>query len=356
MRAALFTEPGGSMVVEEVTPRPPGPRDVVVRLRAAGLCHTDVFVASGGTPCPPAILGHEGAGVVEWVGAEVDDFRVGDRVVGLTIPRCGACEYCRRGETYMCATAALYGGPRADRADGTPLVTKNMLGTFAETMTVDAGSILRVDSELPDDQLALVGCAVTTGYGAVFNTAAVRPGSTVLVVGCGGVGQAVIQASRLAGAARIVAVDPVAGKRELSARAGATDTYDPAGASLRDIVDAAGLAGVDYVFDTVGKPATLYGSYLAARRGGTVVVIGVAEAGSEVRLPATLVADAKRVLGCVFGGADVDRDLPRIVDLAERGRLDIASMVTNTITLDEIDTAIRELDGGDGIRTVIEYA
>ncbi|MGV0870600.1 zinc-binding dehydrogenase [Mycolicibacterium sp. XJ879] len=355
MKAAFFAEQGSPTLVEEVSPRPPGPRDVVVQVRAAGVCHTDVFVASGGTPCPPAILGHEGCGIVDWVGSEVTDFRVGDRVVGLTIPRCGACEQCRHGRSFLCDAAALYGAQRADRADGTPLVATNGLGTFAEAMTVDRGSVIRVDSELPDDHLALVGCAFTTGYGAVFNTAQVRPGATVLVVGCGGVGQAVIQAGRVAGAARIIAVDPIAKKRDVSAQLGATDAYDPESASLREIVDAAGLDGVDYVFDTVGAPQTIQDSYLALKRGGTVVVIGVGAVRSEIRLPGMLVVDAKCVVGCVFGSAEVDRDFPQIIELAQRGELDIASVITDTVALDDVEAAMTALEAGAALRTVITF-
>lgn len=355
MKAAFFAEQGSSTLVEEVSPRPPGPRDVVVQVRAAGVCHTDVFVASGGTPCPPAILGHEGCGIVDWVGSEVTDFRVGDRVVGLTIPRCGTCEQCRQGRSFLCDAATLYGAHRADRADGTPLVATNGLGTFAEVMTVDRSSVIRADSDLPDDHLALVGCAFTTGFGAVFNTAQVRPGATVLVVGCGGVGQAVIQASRVAGAARVIAVDPIDYKRCVSMQSGATDAYDPEDASLREIVDAAGLDGVDYVFDTVGTPKTLHNSYQALKRGGTVVVIGVGAVRSEIRLPGLVVVDAKCVVGCVFGSAEVDRDFPRIIELAQRGELDIASVITDTVALDDVEAAMNALQSGTSLRTVITF-
>ncbi|CAJ1500402.1 zinc-binding dehydrogenase [[Mycobacterium] burgundiense] len=343
------------MLVEEVAVSPPGPHDVVVQLRAAGVCHTDAFVASGGVPCPPAILGHEGCGIVDWVGPEVTDFRVGDRVVGLTIPRCGTCANCRRGDSFLCDAAALYGPPRASRVDGTLLVATNGLGTFAEAMTVHRASVIGVECDLPDDQLALIGCAFMTGCGAVFNTAEVRAGSTVIVVGCGGVGQAVIQASRVANAARIVAVDPIAAKRALALRSGATDAYDPDGASLSEIADAAGLDGADYVFDTIGSPQTLHNSYLALRRGGTVVVIGVGAIRTEIRIPGTLVVDAKRVIGCVFGSADVDRNFPYIIDLAERGHLDISSVVTETVALDGVDAAMRALDSGKTLRTVIGF-
>lgn len=356
MRAAFFAEQGAPMLVEAVTARQPGPNDVVVQLRAAGVCHTDVFVASGGIPCPPAILGHEGCGIVDWVGPDVTDFRPGDRVVGLTIPRCRSCASCRSGNSFMCEAAALYGAARADRCDGTPLVTTNGLGTFAEAMTVDAGSIIKVDCDLPDDQLSLVGCAFTTGCGAVFNTAEVSQGETVLVVGCGGVGQAVIQASRVAGASRIVAVDPIAAKRDLSVKSGATDALDPDDGSLQDLVDAAGLQGVDYVFDTVGSPQTLHESYDALRRGGTVVVIGIGAVRSEIRIPGTMVVDAKRMIGCVFGSAKVDRDVPRIIDLTQRGLLDISSVITNTISLDAIELAMHALKSGETtLRTVVAF-
>ncbi|WP_235848031.1 zinc-binding dehydrogenase [Mycolicibacterium holsaticum] len=312
-------------------------------------------MASGGVPCPPAILGHEGCGIVDWVGSEVNEFRLGDRVVGLTIPRCGVCVHCRKGDSYMCDAAALHGAQRADRADGTALVATNGLGTFAEAMTVNSKSVIRVDSDLPDDQLALVGCAFMTGCGAVFNTAQVGPGSSVLVVGCGGVGQAVIQASRVAKAARILAVDPIAYKRGIAAQSGATDTYDPEDASLQDVVHAAGLDGVDYVFDTVGAPQTLYNSYGAVRRGGTVVVIGVAAVRSEIRLPGTLVVDAKRMVGCVFGSANVDRDFPHIIELAQQGQLDISSVVTDTIALEGVESAMHALDCGNTLRTVVAF-
>lgn len=343
------------MVVEEVVARPPGPHDVVVQLRAAGVCHTDVFIGSGGIPCPPAILGHEGCGTVDWVGSDVTDFRVGDRVVGLTIPRCGSCTPCRSGRSYICEAAALHGTARADRSDGTALVTTNGLGTFAEEMTVDNRSIFRVDSELPDNQLALIGCAFTTGCGAVFNTARVSPGSDVLVVGCGGVGQAVIQACRVAEASRIIAVDPIAAKRSLATKSGATDTFDTKDVVLKEVVDEAGLYGVDYVFDTVGAPQTLYDSYHALKRGGSVIVIGVGSVRNEIRLPGKLVVEAKNVLACVFGSARVDLDIPHIIDLAQRGLLDISSVISNTISLDAIDSAMEALHAGRTLRTVVAF-
>ena len=353
MRAAFFAESGGPVLVEEVTARPPGPHDLVVRLGAAGICHTDVLVASGGLPCPPAILGHEGAGVIDYVGAEVQGFQLGDRVVGLTIARCGRCVNCLRGRPYLCETAGLYGPERADRGDATALVATNGLGTFAEAMTVGAENVMKVDTDLPDEQLALVGCAFTTGYGAVFNTAGIEAGSDVLVVGCGGVGQAVIQASRVAKAAHIVAIDPIPEKRKLAVKSGATETYDPSGAMLRDIVSDIGIPGADYVFDTVGRPDTVQESYAALRRGGTVVVIGVGDLRTEFRLPGTMVVDSKGVIGCVFGSANVDHDVRRILDLAHQGLLDIDSLVTHRVPLDDVEEAMHALEAGRALRPVL---
>jgi S-(hydroxymethyl)glutathione dehydrogenase/alcohol dehydrogenase len=359
VNAAFFVEPGGPLLVDKVTARPPGPRDVVVKLGAAGICHTDAIVSSGVLPCPPAILGHEGAGTVEWVGADVTGLRVGDRVIGLTISRCGTCANCRRGAPYLCPTAGLFGEPRAVRGDGTELVTTNGLGTFAEAMTVSADGVLAVRTEIPDEQLALVGCAITTGYGAVHNAAAVAAGATVVVIGCGGVGQAVVQASRIAGAARVIAVEPVAAKRELALRLGATDALDPSGGgSIADAVRDLGLDGADHVFDTVGSTSTVRDSYAALRRGGGVVVIGIGDLRTDYAVPGSLVIDAKQVMGCVFGNADVDRDVPRIIELIERGELDVEAMIGEVIELHAAPTALAALhDGaGSGLRTVIGFS
>lgn len=359
MNAAFFVEPGGSLLVDEVTARPPGPRDVVVRLGAAGICHTDAVVASGVLPCPPAILGHEGAGTIDWIGSDVTGFQVGDRVIGLTISRCGSCANCRRGAPYLCPTAGLFHEPRAVRGDGTELVTTNGLGTFAEAMTVGVERVLAVRTDIPDEQLALVGCAITTGYGAVHNAAGVTGGETVVVVGCGGVGQAVIQASRVAGAARVIAVEPVAAKRELALRLGATDVLDPPSAEpLADAVRGLGSDGADHVFDTVGTTTTVRDSYAALRRGGSVVVIGIGDLRTDYAVPGTLVIDAKQVLGCVFGNADVDRDVPRIIELIEKGTFDVASMIDKVVDLRSAPAALDALHhgGGGGLRTVIGFS
>src|SRR5215218_4530388 len=216
MRAAVYVEQDQPLVVEELTALDPGPSDVVVQIGASGVCHSDLSVSNGTLPLPPpAILGHEGAGTVEWVGSEVTRVKKGDRIVATFVPACGACWYCVHGRSNLCEeTGAVMMVPRANRADGTPVPGFTGLGTFSDTMTISESQAVKVETDLPDDQLALIGCGVTTGVGAALNTAEVEPGSSVAVIGCGGVGQAVIQGARIAGAGRIIAVDPVVLKRD----------------------------------------------------------------------------------------------------------------------------------------------
>jgi S-(hydroxymethyl)glutathione dehydrogenase/alcohol dehydrogenase len=229
------------------------------------------------------------------------------------------------------------------------------LGTFAEEAIVHEASAIRIDSDLPVEQLALIGCEVTTGVGAALNTAKVEPGATVAVIGCGGVGQAVLQGARIAGASRIFAIDPVELKRKTAADCGATDLVDPGEADTVEQVKAAtGGRGVDYAFEVIGLPQTIVQAYQIARRGGTVVIVGFAPADAQVALPAlSLMMDAKRILGSLYGGAFARREFPRLVSLVETGRLDLSSMVSRRIPLQEINDAFRAMEAGEVIRSVI---
>ena len=247
------------------------------------------------------------------------------------------------------------GTPRATRRDGTQLTTMTGLGTFSEMMTVHEMSIVKVDTDLPDEELALIGCGVTTGVGAALNTARVVPGSTVAVVGCGGVGQAVIQGARIAGAARIIAIDPVALKREAASTLGATDVVDPAdGDPVAAVQALTGGRGVDYAFEVIGNQDTILQAFNCARQGGTAVVVGVPRFDSMVSVPSfPLVLQEKRLLGCLYGSAQVRRDFPRLVSLVEQNKLDLGSMVSRRIKLDEINDAFRAMQAGEVIRSVI---
>jgi len=355
MKVAMCLEQNQPLSVEEVTPLEPGPEDVIVRITASGVCHSDLSVIDGTLPAGKVVLGHEGTGVVEQVGADVSRLRVGDRVIGSFIPACGVCWFCLHDQSNLCEqTYPVMFVPRVRRANGDELQAMTGLGTFAEMMTVSQHSAVKVESDLPDEQLALIGCGVTTGVGAALNTARVEPGSIVAVIGCGGVGQAVIQGARIAGAARIIAIDPVAMKREAALRLGATDVIDPTDTDpIAGVRELSGGRGADYAFEVIGAAATIRQAIDSARRGGTVVMVGVPNLASEIPIPAMLVLEEKKILGCVYGSAQVRRDFPRLISLIEQGKLDVGSMVTRTLPLDDVNEAIRAMHDGEVIRSVL---
>jgi S-(hydroxymethyl)glutathione dehydrogenase/alcohol dehydrogenase len=357
MRAAIFVEPNGDLVVEDVKAAEPGPRDVVVQVTASGVCHSDLSVINGTLPMPPpAILGHEGTGIAEWVGPEVTRFKKGDRVIGSFIPACGVCWYCRNHQSNLCEqTYTVMGTTRATRDDGTALPTMTGLGTFADQMTCDEISLVKVETDLPDEQLALIGCGVTTGVGAALNTAHVEPGSTVAVIGCGGVGQAVLQGARIAGAARIIAIDPVELKRTTALQLGATDAIDPTdGTATAQVQALTGGRGADYAFEVIGNPKTVQQAFEMTRPGGACVVVGVPRFDQNIELSSmALILQEKRVLGTVYGSAQVHRDFPRLIGLVEQGKLDLGDMVSRRMKLDEVNDALRAMQAGEVIRSVI---
>jgi len=357
MRAAVFVGVDKPMEVEDVAPIALGPTELVVKVEGSGVCHTDVAILHGGLPWPaPAILGHEAAGTVVEVGPAVTRVKVGDRVVGVGIPACGDCFFCVRDQGHLCEkTFTMSMEPRARRGDGTVVTGFAALGAFAELMTVDQIKVVPVQTDLPSDQLALIGCAVTTGVGAALNTGRITPGATVAIVGCGGVGQCVVQGARIAGASRIFAVDPVALKRDAAASQGATDLIDPAdGDPVEQVKALTEGRGADFSFEVVGTPGTVTTAYRAARRGGVVVVVGMPNMDHALTLPLPeLFLDAKETRYCISGGAQVRRDIPRLVALAETGRLDLASMVSQRIALSDVNDAVAAMEAGRVVRSVI---
>ena len=357
MRAAIFVGQGRPLSLEDVTPAAPGPGDVVVEIGASGVCHSDLSVVNGYLSLPPPmVLGHEGAGRVVEVGREVTKVKKGDRVIASFVPACGTCWHCEHENSNLCSfESRTMTTRRGSRPDGSPYTAFTGLGTFAEAMTASEHSVVRIDSDLPDEQLALIGCGVTTGVGAALNTARVVPGSTVAVVGCGGVGQAVIQGARIAGASLIIAVDTVALKRDQARRFGATDLVDPkAGDAVRQVKDLTGGRGADYAFEVVGLPETILQAYAMARKGGAVVVVGMSRVDAQVTFPAfQLFYDEKRILGSKYGSAQVRRDFQRFVGLIETGRLDIGAMVSRRIRIDDVNDAFRAMEAGEVIRSVV---
>ena len=357
MRAAVFVGTDQPLAIEDVKPAPPGPQDVVVEIGASGVCHSDLSLMRGYVPLPPGmILGHEGTGRVVEVGKEVTKVKKGDRVVASFVPACGTCWFCLRDQSNHCEEETrLMMTPRGTRGDGSPYMCMTGLGTFAEAVTTSEHSVVPIRGDVPDEQLALIGCGVTTGVGAALNTAAVQPGSTVAVVGCGGVGQAVVQGARIAGAARIIAVDMVPMKREQAKKFGATDGVDPKqGDATAQVRGLTGGRGVDYAFEVIGLPETILQAYGMARNGGTVCIVGMARADAMVTFPAfQLFFEEKRILGSKYGSAHVRRDFQRFIDLIETGRLDTTHMVSRKIKLDEVNEGFRAMEAGEVIRSVI---
>jgi S-(hydroxymethyl)glutathione dehydrogenase/alcohol dehydrogenase len=359
VRAAVAYEVGQPLVVEEVTPLPLGPRDVRVRLSASGICHTDLTVINGLSPLPlPIVPGHEGCGVVEEVGPEVRRARAGDRVLASVSPACGSCWWCVNSLSNHCELGpTVLATPRSRLGDGRQVPAVCGCGTFAEAMVVHEASVVAVDTDLADEELALLGCGVTTGLGAALNTARVAPGSSVAVIGCGGVGQSVIQGARIAGAVTIVAVDPAPGRRDASLRVGATHAVDPAEADPVEQVRAlTGGRGVDHSFEVVGRPELMVQAHEMARAAGSVTLVGMPAKDAVLSLPAiSAVFSGKRLVGSKVGDAQVLRDFPRFIRLAESGELDLGSLVSRRIALDEVNDALASLDRAEGVRTVIVW-
>jgi S-(hydroxymethyl)glutathione dehydrogenase / alcohol dehydrogenase len=360
MKAAVLNQIGDTKLElrDDVTTTDVGPREVRIRMRATGVCHSDVSAMDGTLPAlVPGIIGHEGAGEIAEIGSHVTEFAVGDHAVLTFVPPCGSCVNCFGGRPHLCVihSVASFINPRF-KVGSTPVFGYAGTGTFAEELVVPAEGAVKIDDDVPFEIAALVACGVMTGVGAVINTAKVAPGSTVLVFGCGGVGVSVIQGARLAGAAQIVAVDPVVEKHETAKHFGATHAVTPddvAGlhASLT------GSQGWDYAFDVVGAPVTIRAAWDNARRGGTVVVVGAGRGDAMVQFSAQeLFLHDKRLLGSFYGGADVRRDYPRLLALWRAGRLDLDSMISKRITLHDINDSLQALrSGANVIRQMVTF-
>lgn len=359
MKAAVFREVNGPLAVEDVELTRPGPGMVAVRLAASGVCHSDVSLLNGSLPqVAPAVLGHEGAGVVTEIGSGVTTLSVGDHVVLTWIAPCRACSFCLAGQAELCEHGMdhAFGAPYGTAGDD-PVWCGLGTGTFAEETVVPAAAAVRIDQEFPLELAALVGCAVVTGVGAVVNTAAVRPGDSVAVIGCGGVGLAGVQGARMAGASRIIAVDRVAGKLDMATLNGATDVVDASSVDPVEAVRALSAGrGVDHAVEVVGLSSTIAQAYAMARRGGSVIVVGAGSFDDPVSFPAmSLMVDAKRIQGCVYGGTDPARDIPRMISLAQRGALDLERLVTKRIGLEQVNDAVTAMLAGEVARSLIVF-
>lgn len=363
MRACVLREPGRPVATETVTLQPPRADEVLVRVVAAGVCHSDVHLADGqlGAGRWPMVLGHEGAGVVETIGEHVVGVAPGDHVVLSLVPSCGRCAACRSGRRTLCepvgvhsvAGTLLDGTSRLRGAGGETLQHGLTVACFAQYAVVAGAAAIPIASDVPLWQAALLGCGVVTGFGAVAHAARVRVGERVCVVGCGGVGLQVIAAARLAGAAQIVAVDRRPEKLEHALARGATHGVDASQGDPAATVLALTGGGVDHSFEVVGVPATVRAAWDVLRPGGTAVVVGLAPAGVEVSLPAIEFLSEKSIIGSYYGSADPAQTLPGLVELVRSGRLELADMVSHLIELDDIPEAFERLRRGEGDRSVV---
>jgi len=353
-----FNEP---LKIESMTLKAPREDEVVVEVFASGVCHSDLSVVHGKLPIPPpAVLGHEGAGVVEEVGKSVKDLKPGDHVVMAWVQPCGKCHFCVGGRGHLCEAgiqSAMAGEEFVFDKDGTPIGRMAGVGSFADHTIVRASAAIKIPENVPLDRACLVGCGVMTGVGAAVNTAKVRPGDTVAVFGCGGVGLNVIQGAALCGASRIIAVDLVPKKLEMAKQFGATDTVngkdtDPSMA-VRELTD--GL-GVDYAFEVIGAPPVITQAFLSLKRGGKVVVVGVPGFGTEVTIPGfSLPLEEKGVIGSLYGSANLHRDMVKLIDLYMRKRLKIDELISRTIKLEDVNSAFDAMEKGEVARSVIRF-
>ncbi len=363
-KAVICRENNKPPVVEEISVDSPKRGEIMVKLAACGVCHSDLSAINGTIPLPPPlVLGHEGAGEVVEVGEDVAGFAVGDHVVSSFIYMCGKCRFCSSGRPVLCVDQgnALMtpreGTPRVKDAAGKPLGIFSGCGVMAEYATMSIENFVKIDPKVPLDRAALVGCAVTTGVGAVFNTARVEPGSSVAVFGCGGVGLNVIQGAVIAGAEKVIAIDTVESKLGYAKTFGATDTLllqageDP-GKALKKLTG----GGPDSAFECVGNGELAAMAYRAIRRGGKAVVVGVAKGSDSTTIkPMTLVFEEKTLTGSYFGSCVPRIDFPRMLQLYMAGKLKLDELITKRYTIDEAPQAFADMEAGRNARGVIIF-
>lgn len=365
IRASVLREMGSPVAVEQLQLAPPHDDEVLVRVAAAGVCHSDLHLADGhlGHERQPIVLGHEGAGVVEAVGASVTHVAPGDHVGFCFVPSCGRCAQCRSGHANLCEPAGEHNGAgvlgdgtsRLSFPDGSPVKHFLSVSCFAERCVVPAACAIPLPPALPLWQAALVGCSVVTGLGAVRNAARVQPGESVAVIGCGGVGLQVVSGAVLAGAAPVIAIDRDPAKLQRARDRGATatlqgsDTGSAVVAQVREICD----GGVDVAIEVVGLPETIRQAFELIRPGGIAVVVGIAPRGVDVPLPALDFISDKTIRGSFYGSANPAAEMPELIQMLMDGRLDVAGAVSEFTDLDGIEAAFERLRRGEGVRTVV---
>ena len=367
MKAAVLPATDAPIEVrDDVEIAAPGPGEVRVKVVASGVCHSDLSVQNGTIPLPtPIVLGHEGSGIVEEIGEGVTKVAVGDHVVMSFVPACGECYTCLHGQPYICqksqaqSAGGLLDGTTRLTSGGDPLHQMACLGTYGSHAIVPQISLVKIDDDVPLDVAALIGCGVLTGVGAALNTADIKPGDTVAVIGCGGVGLNVIQGAKIAGASRIIAIDMFDSKLEMARQFGATDTIkaddeDPVSAVAALTTD---RGGADVTFEVIGLEATIEQAINAARPGGQVILVGVPRLDVMVTLNAafTWLYLAKTIKGCWYGSADINADVPKLLDLWKKGELKLEELISKEITIDDVNEAFADMQAGTVARSVIRH-
>ncbi|MFZ5746212.1 MAG: Zn-dependent alcohol dehydrogenase [Pseudomonadota bacterium] len=361
MKAAILFEAGKPLEIGDVAVSKPGPREVLIRTAAVGVCRSDLHFVDGAFPHPvPTVPGHEAAGVIEAVGSDVAHLKPGDHVITFFTVFCGACEMCVTGRPSLCIDPSTRrpaeAEPRLSLADGTPLAPFLNLSAFAEMMLVHENACVAISKDMPLDRAALLGCAVITGAGSVFNDSRVRPGESVAVIGAGGIGLSAINAAKIAGAGQIIAIDPVAEKRAIAMKMGATHAMDSNEEGLAKSLLKLTGGGVHYAIEAVGRPATAELAWNILRRGGTATILGMIAPGNSVSLPGPTFLTGKKIQGSLLGSTRFPIDMPRLVQMYLDGLLDLDTMVAERIALSQVNDALDKLRKGDSVRSVIEFA
>ena len=359
MKAAVLREVGKPLQIEDVQINKPGPHEVLIRTVAAGLCHSDLHFMEGSYPHPlPAVLGHESAGIVEQVGSEVRTVKVGDHVITCLSAYCGHCESCLTGHLSLCVSPDTKRGadeePRLTTAAG-PMIQFLNLSSFAEYMLIHEHACVAIRKDMPLDRAALIGCSVMTGVGAAMHTSSVRPGETVAVIGCGGVGLSAINGAAIAGAGRIIAIDTVAAKGNFAMEFGATDFIDASQTdAVKEVLEMT-KGGVHHAFEAIGLSKTAEQAFNMLRRGGTANIIGMIPVGQSITLMGAAFLGEKKLQGSMMGSNRFPIDMPRLVDFYMNGKLKLDQMISQRIKLEQVNEGFADMKRGELARSVIMF-
>jgi S-(hydroxymethyl)glutathione dehydrogenase/alcohol dehydrogenase len=360
MRAAVLLDDSDQLDIADVAHDGPIAREVLMRSVAAGLCHSDYHYLDGTLNRPrPVILGHEGAGVIEAVGPDVRDIRIGDHVVTCLVMGCGECVRCLAGEPTAClnpgVTKRSKGEPPRLTLDGVSVGQMANVGSFAEYVLLDERAVTTINDDIPLELACILGCAVVTGLGAALNTADVQRGESVAVIGCGGVGLNVIQGACLAGAKTIIAIDANPGKLERARHLGATHTIDASAVDAVQAVRELTGPGADHVFEVVGRPALVRQAFEMTAPGRSAYLVGIQSDDAELVLPVTGFRRGKKIVGVFMGDTNPRNDIPRYADLWRSGQLDLSGMISHTLPLEEVNRGFAMMTAGESARTVIRF-